>query len=78
MKNQNIVHEYFKRVFTDYSIYIRLNPYTFKGTELTLFKDGRIEKRELTFDEQIHDDLNADEFVRISSLEYQLYATGLA
>jgi len=78
LKNTNIVHEYFKRSFGDYTIYVRLNPYTFKGTELTVFADGSSEIRELTFDEQIHEDLQADDFIPVTALEYQLIASGLA
>ncbi|HMQ00539.1 MAG TPA: hypothetical protein PKC24_12220 [Cyclobacteriaceae bacterium] len=78
MKNQNIVHEYFKRDFGDYVIYVRLNPYTYKGTELTVLKDGSKEIRELSFDEQIHEDLAVDNFIPATALEFQLYAQGLA
>jgi hypothetical protein len=78
VKNQNIVHEYFKRNFDDHTIYVRLNPYTYKGTELTVFSDGQTELRELTFDEHIHEDLEADDFVPVTALEYQLHAHGLA
>lgn len=78
MKSKNIVHQYFKRDFDDFTIYVKVNPYSYQGTELTIFKNGSKESRDMTFDEQIFEDLAADDFKEVTSLEYQLYASGLA
>ena len=75
---QNIVQQYFKREFKDFIIIVQVNPVTYKGVELTIHKDGKIDKRKLEFDEDIFDDLKEDNFIPSSSLEFNLYLKGLA
>jgi hypothetical protein len=77
-KGSNIVHQYFKKEFDDFTVLVRVNPLQFKGTEITLPKAGEPEIRELDFDEQILDDLKADGFAEASALEFNLYYSGLA
>jgi hypothetical protein len=77
-KGSNIVHQYFKKEFDDFTVLVRVNPLQFKGTEITLPKTGDPEIRELDFDEQILDDLKADGFAEASALEFNLYYSGLA
>jgi hypothetical protein len=77
-KGSNIVHQYFKKEFEDFTILVRVNPLQFKGTEITLHKNGEPEIRELEFDENILDDLKADDFTEASALEFNLYFAGLA
>lgn len=77
-KSSNIVHQYFKKQFEDTTILVKVNPLFFKGTEITIFKSGEIELRELDFDEQIFEDLAADGFQESSPLEFNLYHSGLA
>jgi hypothetical protein len=77
-KGSNIVHQYFKKEFEDFTILVRVNPLQFKGTEITLHKNGEPEIRELEFDENIMDDLKADDFTEASALEFNLYFAGLA
>jgi hypothetical protein len=77
-KGSNIVHQYFKKEFDDFTVLVRVNPLQFKGTEITLPKSGPAEIRELDFDEQILDDLKVDGFVEASALEFNLYYSGLA
>jgi hypothetical protein len=77
-KSSNIVHQYFKKQFEDTIILVKVNPVFFKGTEITILKNGEIELRELDFDEQIFDDLAADGFQESSPLEFNLYHSGLA
>jgi hypothetical protein len=77
-KGSNIVHQYFKKEFEDFTILVRVNPIQWKGTELTLPKNGEPEVRELDFDEDIFEDLRADGFNESSPLEFNLYYSGLA
>ncbi|MGW8123012.1 hypothetical protein ACV07N_10185 [Roseivirga echinicomitans] len=73
MKKDAIVFKYFKRVFDDYQVLVSVNPIDFSGTELIIHPDGKVEKTDMNFDEEIYDDLAADEFKESSSLEFQLY-----
>jgi hypothetical protein len=77
-KGSNIVHQYFKKEFDQFTIMVRINPFHLKGTEITLHKDGRSDIRELDFDEAIFEDLKADGFLEASPLEFNLYFNGLA
>ncbi|MFO7258891.1 MAG: hypothetical protein DIU61_014410 [Bacteroidota bacterium] len=77
-KGSNVVHQYFKRDFEGYKILLKLNPIRLTGIELTRFDDGRVEKRELAFDEHILEDLEADGFDETSAMEFNLYLSGLA
>lgn len=77
-KESNIVHQYFKKEFEDFMVLVRVNPIQFKGTEITLHKDGKSEVRDLDFDQEIFEDLKADGFQSSSPLEFNLYFNGLA
>jgi hypothetical protein len=77
-KGNNIVHQYFKKQFDAFTILVKVNPILFKGTEITLYPDGKTEIREMEFDQEILDDLEADGFDPASPLEFNLYLTGLA
>lgn len=74
---QNIVHQYFKREFEGFMVLVQVNPVTYSGVELTVHNNGKIEKRKLTFDEDIFEDLELDGFAESSSLEFNLYLKGL-
>ena len=74
---QNVVHQYFKREFEGFKILVQVNPVDYKGVELSVSDNGDIEKRKLTFDEEIFDDLAEDEFIECSPLEFNLYLKGL-
>jgi hypothetical protein len=76
-KDSNIVHEYFKKKFDDFRILVKVNPILYKGTEITIFDDGRSEMRNMEFDHEILDDLKADGFESASALEFNLYLSGL-
>ena len=76
-KTNNIVHEYYKKQFEDFTIIVRLNPIHHAGTELTITKNGEVSWRDLTFDEEIKEDLTADGFVPTNPFEFNLYAAGL-
>ena len=75
--SSNIVHQYFKKEIDGVKIIVRVNPILFKGTELTIGKDGVVATRDLEFDEDIFADLAADGFEAASPLEFNLYQSGL-
>jgi hypothetical protein len=64
--------QYYKRVFDDYQVLVQVNPVDFTGIELIVHPDGKIEKTEITFDEEIFEDLGADEFIHCPALEFQM------
>lgn len=72
-KKDAIVYKYFKRVFDDYQVLVTVNPIDYSGTELIIHPDGKIEKTDMQFDEDIYEDLEVDEFKESSPLEFQLY-----
>ena len=74
----NIVHQYFKKEIGEVKIIVKVDPIHLKGTELTVFKDGRAETRNLQFDEEIMEDLKVDGFEACSAIEFNLYLAGLA
>ncbi len=76
--SSNIVHRYFKKEIDGSLIMVRVNPVHLKGTELTVGPDGKVERRDLQFDEAIFDDLAFDKFKEASAMEFQLYFSGLA
>ena len=65
----NIIHQYFKRVFEDQIILVQV--------ELIVYPDGKVEKTKRKFDEDIFEDLEEDEFEKASALEFNLYLKGL-
>jgi hypothetical protein len=66
------IAQYFKRVFEDYQVLVMVNPSDFTGIELILHPDGKVEKTDMEFDEEIFEDLAEDEFQTCSPLEFQL------
>jgi hypothetical protein len=77
MKDSAIVHQYFKRIFDDYTVLVKVNPLNFTGTELIIHPDGKVEKTEMAFDEEIFEDLEVDEFKECGPLEFNLYSAGI-
>jgi hypothetical protein len=77
-KDSNIVHQYFKKEFEEMTVMVKVNPYHFRGIEITIPKQGEPAARELDFDAEIFEDLKADGFVEASPLEFNLYYSGLA
>jgi hypothetical protein len=69
----DIIYKYFKRVFDDYTVLVQVNPESFRGVELIIHPDGKVEKTKVEFDEEIYEDLDADEFKASSPLEFNLY-----
>ncbi|MBN3584333.1 hypothetical protein JYB64_18200 [Algoriphagus aestuarii] len=66
------IAQYFKRVFDDYQVLVQVNPEDYTGIELILHPDGKVERTEMEFDEEIFEDLEVDEFKSCSPLEFQL------
>ncbi|OOG68595.1 hypothetical protein [Algoriphagus sp. A40] len=66
------ISQYFKRIFDDYQVLVMVNPTDFTGVELIVHPDGKIEKTDMEFDEEIFEDLQVDEFKPCSALEFQL------
>jgi hypothetical protein len=75
-KENNIVHQYFKKEMEEAKILVRVNPIHLKGTEIWVSKAGS-EIRELEFDSDIFDDLKEDGFGEVNALEFNLYLSGL-
>jgi hypothetical protein len=65
--------QYFKRIFDDYQVLVQVNPNDFSGVELIVHPDGKIEKTDMTFDEEIFEDLAEDEFIHCNVLEFQMH-----
>jgi len=76
-KENNIVHQYFKKEAKGAKILVKVNPIHLKGSEITVENDG-IQIRDLEFDEEIFEDLKADGFTEVNALEFNLYLSGLA
>ncbi|MDN3205772.1 hypothetical protein [Algoriphagus sediminis] len=66
------IFQYFKRKLKTYEILVQVNPEDFTGTELIVHPDGKIEKTEMEFDEEIFEDLAEDDFIHASALEFQM------
>jgi hypothetical protein len=77
-KGSNIVHQYFKKEVEEGKILVKVNPLLFTGTEITVYKEGEIELRDVEFDEHIFEDLAEDEFQEVNPMEFNLYLSGLA
>lgn len=77
MKDGAVVHQYFKRIFDDYTVLVKVNPLNYTGLELIIHPDKHIEKTKMEFDEEIFDDLAEDEFKESSALEFNLYLKGV-
>jgi hypothetical protein len=69
----DIIFKYYKRVFDDYTVLVQVNPESLRGLELIIHPDGKVEKTKMEFDEEIYEDLDADEFKESSPLEFNLY-----
>jgi len=75
-KNNNIVHQYFKKETEGTKLLVRVNPIHWTGSELTITPEGA-EMRELDFDSEIFEDLKADGFAEVNPIEFNLYLAGL-
>ncbi|MEQ9414913.1 MAG: hypothetical protein RIF39_13840 [Cyclobacteriaceae bacterium] len=73
----NIVHQYFKKEIEGSKLLVKLNHVHLNGTELIVYANGKVETREMDFDEAIMDDLEADGFTEVSGMEFNLHLSGL-
>jgi hypothetical protein len=69
--------KYFKRTFEDYKVLVKVNPADWTGTELIIHPDGKIEKTEMEFDDEVLEDLAFDEFEEVGAMEFNLYDKGV-
>jgi hypothetical protein len=76
-KDSNIVHQYFRKEFEGVKVLVKVNPIMFKGVEITVFEDGKVDMRNMEFDQEIFDDLKEDGFETASPLEFNVYLSGL-
>lgn len=76
-KGSNIVHQYFKKEFADFTLLVKVNPILLTATEITVYKDKDPEFRELEADAGIFDDLREDGFSEASALSFNMYLSGL-
>jgi len=74
----NIVHQYFKKEIEGSKLLVKLNPIHLSGLELIVYANGKVETREMDFDEDILEDLEADGFKEVSGMEFNLHLSGLA
>ncbi|HRK55776.1 MAG TPA: hypothetical protein PK185_17835 [Cyclobacteriaceae bacterium] len=74
----NIVHQYFKKEIEGSKLLVKLNPIHLRGLELIVYSNGKVETREMEFDEAIFEDLEADGFKEVSGMEFNLHLSGLA
>jgi hypothetical protein len=84
-KESNIVHQYFKKQFDDFTVLVKVDPIQLKGTEITIEKNGSKEMRHLKFNEEgystpeeVFEDLKVDGFEAASPIEFNLYFAGLS
>jgi hypothetical protein len=73
----NIVHEYFKKELDGDLILVQINPNTFEGTELLVSVEGEVKKTNRKFEQDIYEDLQADDFEKANALEFNLHLKGL-
>jgi len=76
--SSNIVHQYFKKEIEGAKILVKVNPIHLKGTEITVYRNGTLDQRDLDFDAEIFEDLKEDGFEEVNPLEFNLYLSGLA
>ena len=75
--NKNVVQKYYKRVFDDYTVLVRIDPTDYSGTELIKHPDGRLEKTEMEYNEEVLEDLAEDDFEETGPMEFNLFLNGL-
>ncbi len=71
----NNLPKYYKRVFEDYQVLVKVDPKDWTGVELIIHPDGKVEKTEMEFDEEIFENLEVDEFKPANAIEFNLYLT---
>ena len=73
----SIVHHYYKKSFDGLLILVQLDPVELTGVELLIDSNGQIVKSKRQYDSDIYSDLEEDNFVTASALEFNLYLKGL-
>ena len=70
------LYQYFKKEFDSNKILVRINPSSLEGLELLISSSGEITQNKREFDSTIYEDLDFDEFIECSPLEFNLYLSG--
>jgi len=73
----NRIHNYYKKNFDGLLILLRIDPVALTGIELIIDEEGTMVKNEREFDQEIYEDLEADEFESANPLEFNLYLNRL-
>ena len=73
----DVIHQYFKKEIDGFTILVRVNPVDYSGLELLIGPKGEMQKTARNFDEEIFEDLAADEFKEAGALEFNLYLKNL-
>lgn len=73
-----VLYQYFKKEIDMHKVYVRIDPTTMEGLEILVAETGHIVQNKRQFDNTIYEDLEFDEFVEASSLEFNLYLSGIA
>ncbi|GJM28202.1 MAG: hypothetical protein DHS20C17_08370 [Cyclobacteriaceae bacterium] len=71
------IHQYFKKSFDGLLILIQLDPVKLTGVELIVDENGTTVKTDREYDQEIYQDLEADDFETGSALEFNLYLKDL-
>ena len=74
---KNIIHQYFKKKLNELIILVQVDPENYRGLELIVHPDGKVEKTKREFDDLIFDDLKYDGFEPGNALEFNLFLKGL-
>ena len=71
------IYKYYKKEIDSNKVIVRINPSTMEGLELLVSETGEIVKNLREFDATIYEDLDFDEFIESSPLEFNLYLSGV-
>ena len=72
-----VLYQYFKKELEQDKVLVRIDPSTMEGLELLVANSSHIIQNERQFDDTIYEDLDFDEFVEASPLEFNLYLSGI-
>lgn len=72
------IYQYYKKEIDSNKVLVRINPSTMEGLELLVSDTGEVVKNLREFDSTIYEDLDFDEFLESSPIEFNLYLVGVA
>jgi hypothetical protein len=74
----NIVYQYFKKEEEGKTIFIQLDTMQWKGSQLTVPRNGEMELEEVEFEANIIESLTENGYFPANALEFHLIFKGLA